>query len=164
MVDVDSGNKPAMAALKSGAADAMWVYSDQAYNCMKECGTPGSGSHPCAADNDCYGWEGLGTEYAYIHTGIYFALNGTTMAIAKKGSRIGELMNPCIAKALETKDYYDMCKAHSKTHECFPNSHFSDADKNVNRDVWDSPHTIRPHPTTPSTCSDGYCQCTELPA
>jgi len=159
-VTVASGNAAAMAALKSGAADAMWVYSDQAYNCMKECGTPGS----CAADNDCYGWDGLGTDYAYIHTGVYFAANGTTMAIAKKGSRVGELMKPCMAKSMETDAYYQMCKKHKKTHECFPNSHFSEEDKNVDRDVWDSPHSIRPHPDTPSTCSNGYCQCTELPA
>jgi len=165
LVSVESGNRPAMAALKSGAADAMWVYSDQAYSCMKVCGAGGT-DFPCDESNDCYGWDGLGESYAYIHTGLYFALNGTTLAISKKGSQIGDLINPCMDKAMGTEAYYKMCKKHKKTHECFPNTFFTEAEKNVDRDVWDSPHTIRPLTAAqggPSTCTDGYCQCTELP-
>jgi hypothetical protein len=158
-----NGNAAAMAALRDGRADAMWVYSDQAYNCMKVCGTGGTNA-PCPTTDDCYGWHGLGTDYAYIHTGVQYALNGTTMAISKKDSKVGELLNPCIAKALETKEYYDMCKKHHKENECFPNSHFTAADTALDRSVWDSPHTIRPLATGGATCSGGYCLCSELPS
>ena len=44
-------------AKKSGEADAMWVYADQAQNCLTD------------PSEDCAGWEGFGTDYAYTFNG-----------------------------------------------------------------------------------------------
>jgi hypothetical protein len=38
------------------------------------------------------------------------AKNGTTLALSRKGSGIGEIVNPCLQKFLKTKEYYDICK------------------------------------------------------
>jgi hypothetical protein len=139
-----SGNKAAMAALKSGAADAMWVYSDQGYTCSNALDT-----------DDCSNWGGLGTEFAYIHTGMSFAFDGTTMAIAKRGSGIGKLLNPCIQKAMATEKFKELCTTFNKIEECYPNSHFG------------TPGTIEHYNKLQAAktgaevkaCTDGYCPC-----
>lgn len=91
------GNDAAMEMLMSGAADAMWVYADQAYN--YDCSQPG-----VTPTWNCSLWGGLGTKFAYIHTGLYsHALNGTTLAISKKGSGLSSIINPCLQKLMKTK-------------------------------------------------------------
>jgi hypothetical protein len=138
------GNKAAMAKLKSKEADIIWVYSDQAYNCQDALDT-----------DDCSNWDGFGTEYAYIHTGLPFAINGTTMAIAKRGSGAAKLLNPCIAKVLDTKAYEELCAEYEQTESCWPNDHFagSGADKFYNK-----MHSEKTGAQI-KTCAEGYCPC-----
>eukprot|EP00439_Symbiodinium_sp_Y106_P004079 s11076_g1.t1 len=64
--------------LRNGAADAMFVYADQAKNYQCD-GTT-------VAAWNCTLWEGFGTEYAYVQTGQFgYVVNGTTLALSKKG-------------------------------------------------------------------------------
>ena len=64
----------------------------------------------CASDpgsEGCENWDGFGTEYAYIHTGLVGTVNGTTVVMSKKGSGLADLVNPCIAKVIhEHRDEY----------------------------------------------------------
>ena len=74
-------------------ADAVWLYADQAknYNCTnaREKNLPISW--------DCNIWDGFGTKFAYIHTGMFnHAINGTTLTISRKGSGLNDIVNPCI--------------------------------------------------------------------
>ena len=91
----------------------MWVYADQAANCLAALDTP-----------DCQGWEGLGTDYAYISTGLVSTPNGTTVAISKRNSGVAKFLDGCIQQAMETTAYKDMCETHGMLGDCFPNSHF----------------------------------------
>jgi hypothetical protein len=138
------GNAAPMAMLKDGEVDAIWVYSDQANTCTDALDTP-----------DCAGWEGFGTEYAYIHQGQAFAANGTTMAISKRGSGVAKLINPCIEKALATEKYEKLCKAMEVYETCIPNDFFT----NVHAvEFYNIPHAQQ---TTDQvkTCADGFCPC-----
>merc|ERR1719183_3166448 len=133
-----------MAKLKSGEADAMWVYSDQAYTCTDALDTP-----------DCAGWEGFGTEYAYIHQGQPFAANGTTISISKKGSGVAELLNPCIEKALKTEKYEKLCEEMEVYESCIPNEFFTNV-KEIQ--YYNIPHSQRTGDQV-KTCADGSCPC-----
>jgi len=81
----------------------MWVYADQAYNydCSK-------------AENptwNCDLWAGFGTKYAYIQTGLFgHAYNGTTIALARKGSGVRDIVNPCLKEFMKTKEYWNICE------------------------------------------------------
>lgn len=82
--------------LLDSVVDAVWVYSDQAknYQCANFVGTPSW---------NCDIWAKFGTDFAYLHTGIFeHAANGTTLTMSKKGSGIAELVNPCIQKFMKT--------------------------------------------------------------
>jgi len=143
-----SGNDAAMQMLRNGEADGMFVYADQAYNYRpNQAGVIPSWNTAL--------WTGLGTDFAYIHTGMFgHAYNGTTLAISKKGSGINAILNPCIQKFMETRAYYEVCANHSSLlSSCFPNSHFP------------SPPPSPPSPWMLPTnqqsgaCSTGYCSC-----
>jgi hypothetical protein len=75
-------------------------------------------------------WAKFGTDFAYLHTGIYeHARNGTTLTMSKKGSGIPDLVNPCIAKFMRTPMYKDLCEKHEVSHMCYQNDFFSEDDK-----------------------------------
>lgn len=141
------GNDAAMAMLRDGTADGMFVYADQAYN-----------YRPNQADvtstwNEAM-WTGLGTKFAYIGTGMLgHSYNGTTLAISKKGSGLNAIINPCIKKFMETKAYHDVCKKHEFEASCYPNAFFpppSDTSK---------PWMIKTNEQPANSCSTGYCDC-----
>ena len=135
-----------------------YVYSDQAYDCI------GSGF-----TDDCVGWEGFGTEYAYLHMGMSTATNGTTIAYTKKNSGVADALNPCIQNVMQTQEYYELCKAPLRSPTdmgnnlavCFPNSFWS-ADEAAKPAIYNTPHSLRDGSV--ATCSGGYCQCGEMPA
>lgn len=140
------GNDVAMQLLMNGTADAMWVYADQAYSydCLRPGVTP---------DWNCTLWSGLGTKFAYIHTGLFgHAINGTTLAISKKGSGLADIINPCLQRLMKTKNYYEICEKHGLTSSCYPNSYFPSA--NYSRNPWEIPTG-----DATTTCSSGYCSC-----
>jgi len=143
------GNAAAMAKLKSGEADAMWVYSDQAFHCQEALDTP-----------DCAGWEGLGTDYAYIHTGMVSTPNGTTISISKRNAGVAALLDPCIQKAMETEAYKNLCGKLGLLSDCFPNSHF-DMGSIPAKKHFDKPHSAKTAEEKAKRCADGYCSCSE---
>ena len=142
------GYDEAMTILRNGSADAMYVYADMAEKA--QC-TPG-----VAQDWNCTLWTGFGTEYAYVQTGQYgYMVNGTTLALTKKGSGVPELINSCLQRFMDTKDYYDLCVKYDFVSTCFPNSHFP-----TSTVVPQSYELATKQLTT--TCADGYCPCPEM--
>jgi len=132
-----------MRVLRDGGADAMFVYADQAS--MYQC--------PDNGERDCNLWTGLGTEYAYVQTGqTGYLANGTTLVMAKKGSGVAAELNLCLVEFMQTRDYYDICEKHGFTSDCFPNSHFPNADSAP-------PSWTKPTSELTGECSSGYCSC-----
>jgi len=143
----ESGNDAAMRMLRNGDADGMFVYADQAYNYRPD-------QEDVTATWDTALWTGLGSEFAYIHTGMFgHAYNGTTLAISKKGSGLNDILNPCIEKFMQTKKYYDTCEKHSFTSSCYKNAHFPAATSTA-----ESPW-MKPTDQHTGACSTGYCAC-----
>lgn len=153
----DIGNKAAMKVFKERAdVQLMYVYGDQADDCA---GTNFAG--------DCEGWEGLGTEYAYLHIGLSPNVNGTTICYGKKNSGVYELVNPCIQAVMETKDYRDLCNAPLRPPDqmstnmaaCYPNSFWTEEDyAKQTVGIYTKKQAER---TDSKTCADGYCTCSE---
>jgi ABC-type amino acid transport substrate-binding protein len=146
--DVRNANDEAMHMLRHGEADAMFVYADQAHNYQCEAGTESEKAWNCTL------WKGFGTEYAYVQTGQFgYVFNGTTLALAKKGSGAVEKLNPCLDRYMLTQDYHDVCVKWHKEEECYPNEFFTAADKEhqyeFNKET--SEHK--------GDCSNGYCPC-----
>merc|ERR1719359_358540 len=144
------GNFEAMKVLKDGDADVLWVYAEQAEDCMADLTASG-----------CENWDGFGTEYAFIHMGLIVQNNGTTVAMSKKGSGLGDVLNPWIQTVLGTEEYQALCQAggHPVDMKCFKNEYFTEDDPAMS--VYATMQSAR---TDSNTCSDGYCTCSELPA
>jgi hypothetical protein len=144
------GNFEAMKVLKDGGADVLWVYAEQAEDCMADLTASG-----------CENWGGFGTEYAFIHMGLIVQNNGTTVAMSKKGSGLGDVLNPCIQKVLKTQEYQQLCQTggHPVDMKCFENEFFTaeDAAKSIYA-------TMQSERTDTKTCADGYCTCSESSA
>ena len=81
------GNVAAIQGLRDGDYDALYIYADQIYNFIKS-------GDPLYDDIA----NGFGTDFAYIHTGLdQWSINGTTLAISKRGSGLKQVLDPCIA-------------------------------------------------------------------
>jgi len=142
---VEDGNDAALKALLDGTADAMFVYADQAYNYQCKDGVE-------AAWN-CTLWGGFGTKFAYVQTGQFgYTINGTTLALTKKGSGVAEKVNPCLVKFMETKEYHDICVKYDLTESCYKNEFFTKAD-DVHKEY------NKPTAEHQNDCSNGYCAC-----
>uniref|UniRef100_A0A7S1PP33 Uncharacterized protein n=1 Tax=Alexandrium catenella TaxID=2925 RepID=A0A7S1PP33_ALECA len=138
-----------MQMLVDGSADAIWLYADQAYN--YQCGTGG-----VTPGWDCTLWDDFGTAYAYVHTGLYgHAINGTTLAISKKGSGLADVLNPCIQKHMATESYYNVCAKHGLENDCYANQYFPGGIPAQ------QPWEISTNEAT-SACSSGYCSCSRV--
>ena len=163
LVPPESGNDAAMRMLLSGEADAMWVYADQAHNYACQYGKPlhlEEGGEEWEAW-DCSLWDGLGTRYAYIATGLFnHAHNGTTLAMARRGSGLMALLNPCIKKFLETSSYSELCAKYGVEADCYRNAHFPEEVP-----AQEEEDSLQPRPWKTLTrelrteCADGYCPC-----
>lgn len=144
-VEGQSPNDVAMDYLMDGRADAIWIYADQAHN--YQCG-PG-----VTPQWDCSKWSGFGTNFSYIHVGMFgHVYNGTTLTLSKKGSGLNEIVNPCIDKFLQTKEYYDICTKHGLEDSCYKNSFFPASEEAHN--IW-----VKKTSELTTTCADGYCPC-----
>lgn len=96
-------NDVALAMLMDESVDAVWIYADMAYE--YQCDDPSR-----VNEWNCDLWDGFGTKFAYLHTGMYeHAINGTTLAMTKKGSGLNEVLNPCLDKFMLTKAYEEVC-------------------------------------------------------
>lgn len=156
----EGGNKAAMSEFKTRTdTDLMFVYADQAYDCAGASFT-----------GDCVGWEGLGTDFAYIHMGLNPSLNGTTISFHKKNSGLSEVLNPCVQATMESKEYHTLCKAplrppnqmDTNMASCYANSHWTqDEISAIQPHAW---HNKQSERTDSLTCADGYCTCSELAA
>jgi ABC-type amino acid transport substrate-binding protein len=143
---VGDGNDAALTLLLNGTADAMFVYADQAYNYKCKAGVK--------ATYNCTMWEGLGKTFAYVQTGQFgYVVNGTTLALSRKGSGVPAMVNPCLAKFMATKEYYDVCKKYKFEGSCYPNKFFPNAGKTVK--IFDKKTMNHDH----ADCSGGYCPC-----
>lgn len=133
------GNAAAVEALLDGTIDALYIYADQMYNFVQS-------GDPLAAR--------FGTDFAYIHTGLSgWSINGTTLAISKRGSGLKQVLDPCIQKVIETPEYRQVCEAYFEPTTCVGGSGdplFYDEPMNVKSDT--------------KTCADGYCTCADLPS
>jgi len=141
VTDLPDGNAAAISALLDGTIDALYIYADQIDNFIK------AGSALA---------QGFGTKFAYIHQGLTgWSVNGTTLAISKRGSGLASVLNPCIEKVVQSQEYADVCEKYP-TLNCIPNA-FSDT---VTGQVhYDAPMDGR---ADSFTCSDGYCTCSEV--
>jgi hypothetical protein len=154
------GNAAAMKVFRERSdVMLMYVYADQAYDCAG-----------AAFTGDCVGWEGLGTEFAYIHTGLDPNINGTTVAFGKKNSGLMEAINPCIQAVMQTQEYYTLCNSPERPPlqmstnmaKCFPNAFWSEAElASADPLEW---HYKQHERVDALTCKDGYCTCSELPS
>ncbi|CAE7659804.1 unnamed protein product [Symbiodinium sp. CCMP2592] len=142
---VGNGNDEAMTMLRNGTADAMFVYADQAKNYQCD------GSMVAAWD--CTLWQGFGTEYAYVQTGQFgYVVNGTTLALSKKGSGVPEAINSCLAEVMATEAYYDACVKYDLVDSCYANSFFPSSGIVI--------HEYNKETDEHSgDCSSGYCPC-----
>mmetsp|Transcript_72028 Transcript_72028/g.154183 ORF Transcript_72028/g.154183 Transcript_72028/m.154183 type:complete len:383 (+) Transcript_72028:88-1236(+) len=143
-------NDDAMQKLRDGTVDAIWVYADQAYN--YDCSKPG-----VTPTWSCPLWNGFGTDYAYIHTGIFeHTHNGTTLTMAKMGSGVKQLVDPCLKSFMQTEEYYTICVKHGLNGSCFPNSYFPTTSSSTK--IWE--YATNEIPSGQGGCANGYCKCT----
>lgn len=89
-------------------ADAMWVYVDQGENYKNAgCIVHDPVKRSTSLDWDCAKWAGFGKKFAFVQTGqLGHAINGTTLAVSKKGSSLNDIINPCMDRFMQTEEYY----------------------------------------------------------
>lgn len=104
---------------------------------------------------DCTLWDRLGTDFAYVHTGMFeWARAGTTLTISKIGSGIPDLVNPCIEAFIETEKYYEICVKYGLEDKCLTNAFFPTDSGSVAAKLYDIPTS-----ELSASCSSGYCTC-----
>jgi len=149
-----SANDVAMFMLFNGQADVIYLYSNHAYNYIKECE-----EDPIAAAVNCDLWLQLGQPggYAYIHTGMKeFAIAGTTLSISKKGSGLPQILDPCIEALKHTEKYYQLCDKWGLTSSCFVNDFFPASNDDGAISDYDLPTNEQA-----AGCANGYCSCSD---
>jgi hypothetical protein len=141
------GNIPAITALKDGTFDALYIYADQVYQFLQ------SDDPNLRALAD-----GFGTEYAFIQFGLEdWTVNGTTLTISKRGSGLGEVVNPCIKKVSMTQNYTTLCEKYFPASQCIQNQYSTGSSVDQ---FFDNRMNAR---TDNNNCASGYCTCAELP-
>jgi len=158
-------NDKALLAVINGLADAMWVYGDQAanYHCGK--GETKEGWN-------CELWNKFGTDFAYIQSGMFgWMHNGTTIAMAKKGSGIAAALDGCLDDFMQTEKFLETCKIehgsppHNQLKTCIPNEYFKqDPDwkpDNITKEPFMFPTSAMADGG--HSCATGYCNCDETP-
>jgi len=162
-------NDRALLAVMNDLADAMWIYGDQAAN-----------YHRASADEvkegwSCELWSKFGTDFAYVQSGMYgWMHNGTTVAMAKKGSGIAKALDGCLADFMQSKEFLDTCKimhgdgdaAHNQMKMCIPNEHFFTDPEYEQDDIHHEPFMFATSDMAAGhhSCSTGYCNCDETAA
>ena len=159
------GPDAAMAALLSGAADAVYMYTGMIED-RRGCTQEG-----CNASL----YDGLGTEYAWIHKDMLdYQVNGTTLAMTKKGSKLNQAIDPCIRTVMRSEFYAKLCAKYErlgfKDVGCYENDYFEAFDEEDEEDEEEDFAAPTPAPSgSPSEqqasirrgdCSTGYCGCT----
>lgn len=152
--DHRNDNDRALLALLEHRADVVWLYGDQAhsYRC--------NGSD--VAEWNCDLWSRFGSDFVYLHSGMMdWLINGTTITLAKIGSGIADIVNPCLRSYMTTRRFYDDCARERRgggnlLDACVPNEHFPSTSSPVTLQtapwMFDTPH----HGAIP-----GYRGCAE---
>jgi hypothetical protein len=155
-------NDRALLAVLEGKADAMWIYGDQAANYHCPDGETQDGWN-------CDLWHGFGTEFAYVQSGMFgWMHNGTTVAMAKKGSGVAKFLDSCLDSFMQTREFLEVCKTnhgdppHNQLSTCIPNKYFYE---DPDYSPWDIKHSPYMFATKDMqghhTCATGYCTCSE---
>ena len=172
--DPYGGPDAAMTALLNGDADALYVYSGIVED-RRGCTQQG-----CNASL----YDGLGTKYAWIHEDIYdYQVNGTTLAMTKKGSKLSEAINPCVRRAMRSSFYAELCEKYKRLGfndiECYANRYLEEDDEKDEEDEEDEEDEGMAPAPAPSAeasrarsggqeraggagggdCKSGYCGC-----
>eukprot|EP00927_Polykrikos_kofoidii_P012337 TRINITY_DN15318_c1_g2_i1.p1 TRINITY_DN15318_c1_g2~~TRINITY_DN15318_c1_g2_i1.p1 ORF type:complete len:364 (+),score=38.06 TRINITY_DN15318_c1_g2_i1:221-1312(+) len=148
---IGEDNDKSLKILLSGAADAMFVYADQADN--YQCISNNRAKDGSKAAWNCTLWSGFGKDFAYVQTGQFgHVIKGTTFLMGKKGSGVAKKVNPCLAKFMASESYYKVCKDHHLVETCFTNMHFPYGKSEVKE-------FNKPTHELTSDCSTGYCHC-----
>jgi len=144
-------NDDALGRLLDGTVDAMFVYMDQAENYRNAgCIASQPDKKSSSLEWDCAKWSGFGKRFAFIHTGRFgHSINGTTLAVSKKGSDLNDIINPCMDRFLQTEEYYQVCSKHGMAQMCYPNTHFPEQSFDTAAPLW----------ATRTNCAEGYCPC-----
>jgi len=152
----DTPNDDALGKLLDGTVDAMWVFVSQSEFYKNAGCIPNNPSKTSPfPDWDCAKWAGFGTKFAFIQTGLFsHAYNGTTLAMSKKGSGLNEIINPCMERYMQTKEYYEVCAKYGLADDCYPNSYFPEEYFTTTTSVWNIQTQA-----LPTQCKDGYCAC-----
>mmetsp|Transcript_11306 Transcript_11306/g.21536 ORF Transcript_11306/g.21536 Transcript_11306/m.21536 type:complete len:398 (+) Transcript_11306:220-1413(+) len=152
----ENPNDDALGKLLDGTADAMWVFVDQSEHYRRAgCVAGDPNKKSSFPDWDCAKWAGFGTKFAFIQTGLFdHAHNGTTFTASKKGSGLNEIINPCMERFMQTKEYYEICAKHGVAVDCYPNTFFPKEYSIKNTPVWEMKTK-----DLPTSCTDGYCAC-----
>ena len=87
----------------------------------------------------------------HTHTG---SINGTTLAISKRGSGLSDVLNPCIKAVSQTQEYTALCESHFNPSSCIQNAYSSSSGPSSYH--YDNRMNAR---TDSYTCTDGYCTC-----
>ena len=163
--DPFGGPDAAMRKLLDGDADVLFTYEtivDDRRGCTH-----------VGCDASLY--SGIGTEYAWIHTGLTgYQLNGTTLAMTKKGSPLVETINPCLRHVMRSAFYTQLCQEYRSrgfddiTELCFGGDDTNDEDVPVSEyelsDEFDDESSAPgPSPSAStevwSGCAEGKCAC-----
>ena len=162
--DPHGGPDAAMRALLDGDADALYAYASLIED-RKGCKQLGC---------DASLYDGLGTKYAWIHVDMLeYQVNGTTLAMTKKGSPLIDAFNPCVRSVMRSTWYADACARYAAAGfddvECYPNAHFEAAEEgdDLDDDLGDDADAPSPSPApAPASggggvgkCASGRCPC-----
>jgi len=156
-------NDRALLAVLNGLADGMWVYGDQAANYHCKDGEVMEGW-------SCDLWNKFGTDFAYAQSGMFgWMHNGTTVAIAKKGSGIAAMLDGCLDSFMQTRTFLDTCKimhgepAHNQLKTCIPNEFFKEDPDYKADDITKEPYMFSTKAMADGghSCKTGYCTCSE---
>jgi hypothetical protein len=156
------GEDDALRTLLDGYADVLYIAAGQAESYMCNATDAASAtSNGFGSTRNCTLWDGLGTTYAYIHTGMKSQEEGgTTMSMSKIGSGLPALLNPCLEKFIATESYYNLCAKYGLLDTCYENDFFP-ADVLANKAA--PPASFYPTDELPKDltvdCSKGYCPC-----
>jgi len=154
--EVQNANDVALKQLLDGDVDALWISADQA-KIYKDACDDAAAPKPAW---DCDMWQGFGSTFAYVQTGIFsHMVAGTTLAISKKGSGLARTLNPCIRAFLRTESYAELCVKYGLEESCLENRHLDD--QTIPEMATPAPYFIPTNELTTS-CRDGYCPCPNM--
>lgn len=153
--DANFGPDAAVRALLDGTVDAVYLYAST----IEDRSNPDACALP-GCDLSLY-QDRLGTDYAFIHTGIYdYQANGTTLSFTHQGSDLNAVLDPLVQEVIESEFYADLCNRWTVEKgfddiSCFPNEFMNST---VDR-VAPGSKANNARSAEFQDCASGYCAC-----